>query len=180
MTIYSKTNPLRFYVYAYLREDGTPYYIGKGQRNRAWDDHSIWTGKSCGGIKRPSCDNRIVMLETSLSELGAFALERRYIAWYGRRSNNTGILRNMTDGGDGICGWRHTEESKEKCRAGNLGKKRSEETKLKQRLAKLGKPKSAEHRANLSKAQKAAGNRPPPWPIGLKRTKKGELPPGNH
>ena len=98
MTIYN------FYVYAYLREDGSPYYIGKGRQKRAYNkNHSI---------SLPRDKSRIVFLETNLSNIGALALERRYIRWYGRKDNDTGILRNLTDGGEGSSGilgyWKNT------------------------------------------------------------------------
>lgn len=102
MTIYSKNNPPRgFYTYAYLRKDGTPYYIGKGYGKRAWKSHrTLSSGGKWTGVHTPP-NSRIVILEANLTEIGAFALERRYIRWYGRKDLRTGILHNRSDGGIG-------------------------------------------------------------------------------
>jgi hypothetical protein len=111
MTIYSKHNlPKGFYVYAYIRTKdsdtanaGTPYYIGKGKNKRAWT-------KQKGECPKPTSSEYIVLIETGLTEVGACAVERRMIRWYGRVDEDTGILRNKTGGGDGVSGRILSEE----------------------------------------------------------------------
>ena len=97
-----------YYVYAYLRKDGSPYYLGKGSGNRAWKKAKKHN------VKVP-CDLKyITILENNLTETGSLALERRYIRWYGRKNNNTGILINLTDGGEGVSGIVHPQSSIDK------------------------------------------------------------------
>jgi hypothetical protein len=114
---------LNFYVYAYLRDvdseaakAGTPYYIGKGSKNRAWDKHRK-------GLKVPNDKKRIIILENNLSLIGALSLERFYIRWYGRKDLGTGILHNMQDGGEGNSGAICSFETKLKMSMVRKGKK---------------------------------------------------------
>jgi len=152
-----------YYTYAYLRKDGTPYYIGKGRRYRAFDGANH-------AIKLPPKE-RIIFLKKNLTEEEAFKHEIYLIAVLGRKDLGTGILRNITDGGEGASGWVVSEETRKKFREQNLGRKKSEETRrklsaslrgkkqseewIKKRADALrGKPKSEAHRANILKAQR--------------------------
>jgi hypothetical protein len=86
---------MSYYIYAYLREDGSPYYIGKGKGRRAWHNHNACNAKP------PKDKTRIIIMESNLTEVGSLALERFYIRWYGKICDNTGVLRNKSDGGEG-------------------------------------------------------------------------------
>ena len=112
-----------YYTYAYLREDGTPYYIGKGKKHRAFDrkKHSVFV---------PSRD-RILFLKQNLTEDQSINHEIYMISIFGRKDLGTGILHNKTNGGDGCSGYNHTEEHKEYIKQKQLKRWSSEEQKNK-------------------------------------------------
>ena len=152
-------------LYRHIRLDkNQPFYIGIGKtekrayekikRNQFW--HNIVS----------KTDYEIEILFDNLSWDEAGEKEKEFIKLYGKRDDNTGTLVNITDGGGGILGIRHTEESKRKIsessknrirkpvsietkekirqtltgRVGaNKGFKHSEKTKLKLRLFNIGK-----------------------------------------
>ena len=119
-----------YYVYAYLRENQTPYYIGKGKNDRAYSkEHNVHL---------PARD-RIIILEKDLEEQAALDLETDLIKHYGRKDLGTGILHNRTDGGrspvlygdqNGMTGKHHTEETLDRIRNSKLGKPRRNDKRI--------------------------------------------------
>jgi hypothetical protein len=105
-------NPNRFYTYAYLREDRTPYYIGKGEGKRL---HT----KNKGEIGKPTDKSRIIFLKQNLTEEEAFGHEIYMIAVFGRKDLGTGILRNRTNGGKGSSGIIISDQTKQKLKKRN-------------------------------------------------------------
>ena len=134
-----------YYTYAYLREDRTPYYIGKGKEYRAHQRNKT-------DIKPPKDKSRILFLKQNLTEEEAFEHEVYMIAVFGRKDLGTGILHNRTNGGEGMGGFKQTEEHKRKIR--EACKKVAEQTIKKISEAKRGKSVSEETKRKISQTLK--------------------------
>lgn len=132
----------KFYVYKYIREDGSPYYIGYGHGTRINDPHP--------GYKLPKRPFRQYIQE-NITEVDALVLERQLTEKFGLLINGTGILENKIHGGHaspkGMLGKKQTEETKLKISLGNSGKVRTAEHKI-----NYSGPKTAEHAENIRQA----------------------------
>jgi len=119
----------RFYVYAYLRVDGTPYYIGKGTKYRVQAKNHV--------AFVPPQERRKILFKNLTNE-EALEIEIALIHCLGRKDLGTGCLRNQTGGGDG-------------------GSLPSPGAKARKSKALKGKPKPASMQAALSKTNMHAG-----------------------
>ena len=133
-----------YYTYAYLREDKTPYYIGKGTGDRIYSTNRR--------VKPPKDKSRIIFLKKNLTEEESFRHEIYMIDVFGRKDLGTGILHNMTNGGEGPSGAVRSKEYRRKMSEAN--KNPSEETRRKMSEARKGKTHSEESKIKISEAHK--------------------------
>ena len=159
-----------YYTYAYLREDGTPYYIGKGCRDRAYN---VYSHKK-NGIHVPLDRDRIIFLKINLTEEESLKHEEYMIYVLGRKDMNTGILRNKTQGGDGASGAIRTEEHKERVRGQNNGNSKTNRAKRK--------PKKLRTINNGERHRRIATDAPLPqgWVEGITPAYRASIKKGHH
>lgn len=143
---------MEYYVYQHKRlDENTIFYVGKGckdrhsqtvNRNRYW--HNV--------VNKSGFESEILF--DNLDEELALLIEIELIDKY-RKLNFK--LVNLTDGGEGVSGYKHTQKTKNLL--GELNKSRIVSDKTKEKLSliwkdKKRKPFTEEHRKKISEAAK--------------------------
>lgn len=172
-TAVHKSDQPIFYVYEHWRPDSDQcFLVGKGHGRRAWsfskrNRHHKYI---VAHLRERGIEPEVRIAFQGLTESEALALEIVWIAfWRGQG----GASCNFTDGGEGTCGMKHSDETKAKLRALVIGTKRgspSQETRANISAALIGKrlgvpnPKQAEkmrgrkhseeHKAKISEGGK--------------------------
>lgn len=142
-----------FYVYTHHRAtDGAVFYVGKGTKSRAHKVH----GRNAHW-KRVVAKHGyyVTIVANNLTESEALRKEVEVIATIGKIA-----LCNMTDGGEGMSGYQHTQSGKLKIAAAKVGKSRSPEVVEKMRKSRLGKKASDTTRQKMSDARKGYSHSP--------------------
>jgi len=167
-----------YYVYELQYPNGTPFYVGKGKGDRCnkhlkgRDNSNSFKCRIINKIRNSRQEPIIKKVAENLEESVAFYIEKFLIAYYGRRNIGTGILTNLTDGGEGGCSYRsektrmkiskslkgsvggmkgkyHSNEAKNKIKSSLTGRPCSDETKEKIRIGNLGKKVSEETKRKI-------------------------------
>lgn len=173
LCIMDKTKKYCVYIHK-KKTDGEVFYVGKGIETRPYNTKH----RSDWWIRIEKKYGRDVEIITDgLTNDEAIQLEIKTIAKYGRLNLGTGTLCNMTDGGEGGFGLKHTDESKKlmsEAAMGNTrfaGKKHTEQTKefmseihMGKKNHMFGKKLSEKHKKAILKAN-----------IGSKRSEESKL-----
>jgi hypothetical protein len=156
---------MRHYLYRHIRLDkNEPFYIGigtkqprthnsvKSEYRRAHETNRkesyIWNNI----VNKTSYEIEILFESDDYNFIKEKEIE--FISLYGRINNNTGILSNMTDGGDGFIGYIPSKEKIEKHKIFMTGRKQSQEEKQKRNESRKGYLHSEETKLKISNSHK--------------------------
>ena len=143
-----------FFTYAHYTPEGRLFYIGKGSSVRRAHQMLGRNNYWCKVVAKYGKPEVKILAEWD-TEQEAFEHEIALIKEYREQGLE---LCNLTDGGEGTSGYKHSAEHIQKnslARLGksawwNIGRKHTEETKVKCGLANKGKPTSTKQKATAS------------------------------
>jgi hypothetical protein len=98
------------YVYRHIRLDkNEPFYIGIGEKEKRaysiYDRSALWKKI----VKKSNYEVEILFYDLTWEK--ACEKEKEFIKLYGRIDLKNGCLANLTDGGEGATGYKHSKES---------------------------------------------------------------------
>jgi hypothetical protein len=102
-----------FYVYEWVRPDyNLAFYVGKGRNNRAWSmsDRNKSTINIINELKEKGLKHEVRIISYFINEKSSFDFEKERIKFL----KPLGELTNQTPGGQGMSGYKHTQETKNK------------------------------------------------------------------
>ncbi len=135
-----------FYAYIHARPDGTPFYVGKGIRERAVELTSNRNKYHNNIVAKHGAENILVGKMDCSSEEIAFELEKGLIKCLRRAGVK---LANMTDGGEGCSGLIYSEQSRAKMSASQKLRIRTPEEIARMSASLKGRIFSEEHKEAL-------------------------------
>jgi len=146
----------KYYVYEWVRPDyNVAFYVGKGTRGRAWDikNRNKHTMDVVKYLNKKGMKPEVRILAHFVNENSAFDFEVERIAFLEPLGELTNHLPGGVNGGGGMKGKKHKEDTKIKIGLGNVGKVISFETRKKLREINTGKKHTAEACAKMSKSR---------------------------
>lgn len=150
------------YVYRHIRLDkNEPFYIGIGSDKKFYRAYSLRKRNQLWHNIVNKSDYEVEILMDNLTWEQACEKEKEFISLYGRKNTNTGILCNMTDGGEGSPGTIVSEKTRQFHKVNNkgqsnpfYGKTHKDETKLLIQLKRQNSVVSTETKQKISNTLK--------------------------
>lgn len=112
------SDSIKFYTYIYRdpSRNNEPIYVGKGSRRRAYSHLKKSNRHPFIQRLQKMKNNNIsptIEIINALDESHSFFLEECLIEIYGRKDLGKGTLLNLTNGGEGVSGFKHSQDHKD-------------------------------------------------------------------